>query len=313
MKSTDEFINHDENFNNHDVVIQSWYVVAKSNELKPSEAKTFDILKRKIAIYRDNNGKIYALDSICPHLGADLGLGKVIGCKLQCAFHHWVVDEGGKCYTAKGKFANRKTRTYPIQEKWGWIWIFNGPKVLFDIPEPPEDLKFLVLKTPSQRINCHPHIVTANGMDVTHFDALHGLNIRPNSKLKVTKPYKLTVEMEGYPKSRLLQKIVGADKKRPIKVRSSTIGGHIAWLEVLEPIRYYVLFTARHSNDNGSITNVFFFAPKGFKLIRSIIATHFLLHDDRKILDTLKFHPGFTKDDKALLEFYKIVNSMQVW
>ena len=302
-----------ENFNNHNIVIQSWYVVAKSNQVKPNTAKTFDILKRKVTIYRDDKGTLHALDALCPHLGADLGLGKVIRCKLQCPFHHWTIDEKGICYTAKNRPANRRTRVYPTQEKWGYIWIFNGPKPLFDIPEPPKDMKYLVLKTPSQRINCHPHIVTANGMDVTHFDALHGLNIKPNSKIKVVKPYKLTVYMEGYPKSRLLQRIVGANQKHQIKVRSSTIGGHMAWLEVLEPIRYYVLFTARHSNDSGAITNVFFFAPRGFKLIRSIIATHFLLHDDRKILDTLEFHPSFTSEDRALQEFYKIVNNMKTW
>ena len=302
-----------QNFNNHKVILQSWYVITKSDEVKTGSVKTFDALKRKITIYRDHKENIHALDAQCPHLGADLGLGKVMGCKLQCAFHHWIVDEVGVCYTAKNKPTNRKARVYPTQEKWGYIWIFNGPKPLFDIPEPPNGMNYFVLKTPSQRINCHPHIVTANGMDVTHFDALHGLNIKPNSRIKVTRPYKLTVEMEGYPKSKLLQKIVGANKKCQIKVRSNTIGGHIAWLEVLQPIKYYVLFTARHSNDNGAITNVFFFAPKGFKLILSIIVTHFLLHDDRKILDTLEFHPSFTEDDRALQEFYNIVNNMKTW
>ncbi|MEK6828144.1 MAG: Rieske 2Fe-2S domain-containing protein [Nanoarchaeota archaeon] len=302
-----------QNFNNPDIVLQSWYVVVKSNEVKRECAKTFDILKRKITIYRDNKGNLHALDAQCPHLGADLGLGKVIGCKLQCPFHHWTIDEKGVCYTAKNKPVHRKARVYPTQEKWGYIWIFNGPKPLFNIPEPPKEMNYFVLKTPPQHIKCHPHIVTANGMDVTHFDALHALNIMPNSRLKLNKPYKLTVEMEGYPKSKVLQRIVGANEKCHIKVRSSTIGGHMAWLEVLEPIRYYVLFTARHSNDNGAITNVFFFAPRGLKIIKSIIATHFLLHDDRKILDTLDFHPSFAEEDKALKEFYKIVNNMKSW
>ena len=302
-----------QNFNNYNIVLQSWYVIAKSNEVKSGSAKTFDALKRKITIYRDNKGNLHALDAQCPHLGADLGLGKVIGCRLQCPFHHWIINENGTCFTAKNEQTKRKARIYPTQEKWEYIWIFNGPKPLFEIPEPPKNMKYFVLKTPSQHIKCHPHIVTANGMDVTHFDALHGLNIKANSKLKVTKPYKVTVEMEGYPKSKLLQKIVGANKKRRIKVRSNTIGGHMAWLEVLQPIRYYVLFTARHSIDNGSITNIFFFAPRGLKLIRSIIATHFLLHDDRKILDTLDFHPSFAEQDKALKAFYGIVNNMKSW
>jgi phenylpropionate dioxygenase-like ring-hydroxylating dioxygenase large terminal subunit len=302
-----------ENFNNPDVILQSWYVVAKSKEVKPLCAKTFDVLKRKIAIYRDDKGKIHALDAQCPHLGADLGLGKVIGCKLQCPFHHWTVDEKGDCFNASSEPARRKSRVYPSQEKYGHIWIFNGPKPLFEIPEPPKDMEYFILKTPPQLIKCHPHIVTANGMDVTHFDALHGLNVKPNSKLTVTMPYKLTVEMEGYPKSKLLQKIVGSNKKKQIKVRSNTIGGHMAWLEVLEPIRYYVLFTARHSNDNGAITNVFFFAPRGWKIIQSLVATHFLLHDDRKVLDTIDFHPSFSDQDKALIAYYKIINSMESW
>lgn len=299
------------NFNNPDVVVQSWFIVAKSESVKAGRAKTFDVMRRKLTIYRDHDGNIHALDARCPHLGADLGLGKVVDGKIQCPFHHWTVDGKGRCSNACGARLSRRARIYPTAERWGYIWVFNGPKPSFDIPTPPDN--YVVLKTPEQHIKCHPHIITCNGMDVSHFGHLHGVHFEMKGKIKHTKPYTLTVRMEGHPTSKLLQFLVGGDKSNPIRVDSSTLGGHMAWLEVFKPIHYYVLFTTRHAPKEGAITNVFFFAPSYLKLIRAIFITQRLLHDDSKILNTIQFFPGFSEEDITLKEYFNVVNSMETW
>ena len=46
--------------------------------------KTFTILGEGIAVFRGENGRVYAVDAYCPHLGANLGVGgRVIG-ELVC-------------------------------------------------------------------------------------------------------------------------------------------------------------------------------------------------------------------------------------
>ena len=303
----------DVNFNNSNRILQSWFLIDKSMEIKSGDVKTFEVLKRKITLYRDNEGAIHAIDSKCPHIGADLGLGKVIGCKLQCPFHHWTIDKEGKCFKANNKETNRKSNIYPVQEKWGYIWIFNGPKPSFEIPEPPKDRDLAILKSPSQEIKCHPHLVTANAMDVTHFAALHGLKFTKEPHVETKEPHTVTTEMQGYPSSKLFQRLIGVNKNSPIKVKSSTIGGHIAWLDITEPYKFNVLFTTKQSNKDTCITNVFFFLPKGINYLRALIAVHYLLHDDRKVLDSLDFFPGFADEDHALKEFYNTVNKMECW
>ncbi|MCH7850902.1 MAG: Rieske 2Fe-2S domain-containing protein [Nanoarchaeota archaeon] len=304
---------NDKNFNNNNRVIQSWYLIAKSKDIKPLTAKTFNILKRKITIYRNTKGIIHALDSRCPHLGADLGLGKVIDCRLQCPFHHWTINEKGNCFSKNNKDTKLKSRIYPTQEKYGYIWIFNGPKPLFEIPEPPKNRNLSILKSPSQEIKCHPHIVTANAIDAPHFASLHKLRFTSKPTSKTERPFKVITEMNGYLGSKLFQKLIGVNKENPIKVISSTIGGNMAWLDITKPYKFNVLFTTKQSNKNTCITNVFFFLPKNLNYIRALLAVHNLLHDDRKILDTLNFHPGFSKEDKAFKELYDIVNKMECW
>ena len=48
-----------------------------------------NVLGQFLAIYRGEDGQVYALDAYCPHLGANLGLGKVCGNSLECPFHAW--------------------------------------------------------------------------------------------------------------------------------------------------------------------------------------------------------------------------------
>jgi phenylpropionate dioxygenase-like ring-hydroxylating dioxygenase large terminal subunit len=75
---------------------RAWYVVGRSAELgtKPMHR---EVLGTDIALFRDANGAAHALGALCPHRGANLGLGKVVDGALQCPFHGWRFDGAGKC------------------------------------------------------------------------------------------------------------------------------------------------------------------------------------------------------------------------
>ncbi len=77
------------NFNHPDLVVQSWYPAMRSRRLRRGRARSLDLLRRRIVLFRDESGAVHALDGQCPHLGADLGLGTVEGTELRCAYHHW--------------------------------------------------------------------------------------------------------------------------------------------------------------------------------------------------------------------------------
>lgn len=302
-----------QNFNNPKVHIQSWYVACKTSEIKIGCSRTIPLLGRKIVVYRSASNSVHALDARCPHLGADLGKGKVIGQKIQCAFHHWEFGCDGHCQHAPGldEVPKRHVRIYPVQEKWGYVWIWNGPKVLFELPDISKDL--YIVRMPRQTLRCHPHIMIANGLDLGHFSALHGM-ILERSELKSKPPFSVEVTLEGQPVSRIMKFLTGTSKAS-IDASFETIGGNIALATVRAPVKFVMMFTGNLSSAGHCDTHSIAFLPRNIfpDFLRALVSMYVLLHDDRRILDNIEFWPRFVETDKPLRKFVETVNQLKVW
>lgn len=298
-------------FNNPQVVTRSWYVAARSRELRAGAVKSYELLRRRIVLYRDAQGVAHALDARCPHLGADLGHGRVNGDALQCAFHGWSFGPDGKCRAAG---AAMQTRAYPVVERWGLIWIFNGPHPLFALPDAPPDEPVHALRLPPQRINCHPHLVIANGLDATHYEALHRMRFTAPPQLRATEDYRLTLELRGQPSARWQQRLTGT-RRRDLVASFTTIGSSLAWATVSEPLRFHMLFAARPARNGGAETQtVLFFLPgERHNFPRVLALMYVLLYDDHRILDNIDFTPNFTARDAPLQAFAELVNRLGAW
>ena len=72
-------------FANWDVVAKGWFIFCHSSELKKNQVKSKTICSQHLAVYRDDENQLYALDGYCPHMGVDMGIGKVVG-KTCAAF-----------------------------------------------------------------------------------------------------------------------------------------------------------------------------------------------------------------------------------
>ncbi|HAA27550.1 MAG TPA: (2Fe-2S)-binding protein, partial [Cyanobacteria bacterium UBA8553] len=106
-----------------------WYPVGWANQLQPGEIVPVMIWQQAIALFRDANGQVHALEDACPHKGIALHKGKVQGCHLACAYHGWEFDGNGQCVSIgylppKQKLPRAQARSYPVQEKYNLIWIF---------------------------------------------------------------------------------------------------------------------------------------------------------------------------------------------
>lgn len=64
-----------------------WVQLCRSEEVKKGEAKNFSACGEEFAVFRGENGKITVMSAACPHLGANLGHGKVIKNQIECPFH----------------------------------------------------------------------------------------------------------------------------------------------------------------------------------------------------------------------------------
>lgn len=154
-----------------------WYAAMWANQLKVGEILPVTIWQQAIAVYRDANGQLHALEDVCPHKGVALHKGKVQGCNLACAYHGWEFDETGQCayipYLPEGqKLPRAQVRSYPVQEKYNLIWIFPGDPDLASTCQPPAVPEFnepdwLVVPV-TAHFHAHFSMCNDNAMDVFH-------------------------------------------------------------------------------------------------------------------------------------------------
>lgn len=154
-----------------------WYAVGWANQVKVGEIKSVIIWREAIAVYRDEQGCLHALENVCPHKGVALDKGKVLGCNLACAYHGWEFNGEGDCVSIpylpkEQKLPRASVRSYPIQEKYNLIWIFPGDPTLASTQQPPDIPEFdhpdwFMVPVPA-RIKAHFTICNENSMDVFH-------------------------------------------------------------------------------------------------------------------------------------------------
>lgn len=153
-----------------------------SKQLKVRQVKPINLLGRDLAIYRGEDGKTYAIDAYCPHMGAHFAEGKVEGNGIRCFFHNWKFDTYGSCVDVPslGKPLAVKVQTWPTAEKYGMVWVWTGDAPKHPLPFVPEleneecDAVF-----GSHFVkNCHPNVVMINAIDAQHFNTVHNLPLK---------------------------------------------------------------------------------------------------------------------------------------
>jgi len=158
---------------------QSWFPIALSSELARGQVLGRDFLDGRVAVYRAEDGVVRVMSAYCPHMGADLSVGKVVGDRLQCAFHKWEYDNDGWCVkTGVGDPAPPAACLFhfPAQERFGIVWVFNGETPLwdlFDFEVPDSELAFAPFVT--DLYTCDPWIFAANTPDIQHIKSVHGI------------------------------------------------------------------------------------------------------------------------------------------
>ncbi len=154
-----------------------WYAIGWADQLQPGQVVQATVWQQAIAIYRDTEGALHALEDACPHKGVELHRGKVQGQRLACRYHGWEFDAEGRCvsvpYLPEGqKLPCAQARSYPIQEKYGLLWVFPGDAAIatdFQPPLMPEDAEPGWLKVSvTGHFNAHFSICNENSMDVFH-------------------------------------------------------------------------------------------------------------------------------------------------
>jgi phenylpropionate dioxygenase-like ring-hydroxylating dioxygenase large terminal subunit len=123
-----------------------WYPICPSGFVKEKPISVRR-LGRKIALWRDSQGTLHALEDRCPHRGAPLSQGVVLGDRLACPYHGVEVRCDGTVTKVPGSpgcklEGSRPTLSFHVQERHGAIFLFNSDSNIETPPplELPEEL-----------------------------------------------------------------------------------------------------------------------------------------------------------------------------
>lgn len=171
----------------------SWYLFGETRHLAKGPVSQH-IFGRLLVAFRAESGRVAVMDGRCAHLGADLGCGTVVGETLRCPFHHWRYSLDGVCAAIPNEErvpAFARLRTYPVEERHGYLFFFNGPVPLFPLPFPlGEDPRDYVAARHFEYVaDCTWYMNSAHAFDAQHFAAVHDRELLAPPAIDCPAPY----------------------------------------------------------------------------------------------------------------------------
>jgi len=150
---------------------QTWYVVGRSSDLKRGSTQAVELAGKQVVLYRTENGVLNALDGICPHMGAHLSHGDIVGEDIRCALHHWRFGLNGKIM--EGKSACPSLKRWEVCERFGLVFIFLGESEGNPLPSPSKPDQYVWTTSNPIELNADWRNMVINGFDMPHLNAVH--------------------------------------------------------------------------------------------------------------------------------------------
>jgi len=108
--------------------LNCWWVAATSVEVN-REPQARRLLGRNVVLFRSERGAVIALEDRCPHRGAPLSRGRVLGDVIACSYHGLRFDGTGHCVhipTQDHIPPAMTTAAWPTVEQGPFVWIWMG-------------------------------------------------------------------------------------------------------------------------------------------------------------------------------------------
>ena len=106
--------------------MDDFVAVAKATDIPEGTGQAFSVAGREIALFH-YQGKFYAMDDYCPHMGESLALGDLHGDTILCSRHLWAFKlADGSCVDVP----RLQAETFEVR--------VEGDQILVRIPSQPE-------------------------------------------------------------------------------------------------------------------------------------------------------------------------------
>ena len=160
------------------VLRRFWHAVMPLDHLAEGP-RPFRLMGEDIVLFLDDQGKPAALQDRCCHRTAKLSKGWVRDGQIQCGYHGWTFDGGGRLtripqFGPDDKLPAYAVKAYHCQARYGYAWVaLDDPLVpLFDIPE--EDMPgWRRIPQFYEVWDCAALRLMENSFDNAHFSFVH--------------------------------------------------------------------------------------------------------------------------------------------
>ena len=157
----------------------TWYVCAEPGEVgRTPMSRT--ICDEKVVFWRREDGTPVAFEDRCCHRRMPLSKGKLIGDRMECYYHGLQFDGDGACVHVPGQATippGARVRTYPVVEKYNWVWIWMGDPALADegriVPYPWKTSSDWGDKGTYFYVKCDYRLIVDNLLDLSHLGFVH--------------------------------------------------------------------------------------------------------------------------------------------
>ncbi len=72
--------------------MEDWVEIGRIEQIPRRGARCVNTPVGKIAVFRTNEDKVYAIEDRCPHKGGPLSQGLIYGKRVACPLHNWQID-----------------------------------------------------------------------------------------------------------------------------------------------------------------------------------------------------------------------------
>ncbi len=158
----------------------AWYVAACEHEISRS-LRPLTLLGERIVFFQKEDGTPVALEDACPHRKLPLSLGRLKGDEVECGYHGLTFDCSGRSVRTPGNQPvppGASVRSYPLQSRYGLIWIWMGeparadPAHIFEVSN-WDDPAWGLNRGDGMKVACNYLYVTDNLLDPSHVAWVH--------------------------------------------------------------------------------------------------------------------------------------------
>lgn len=304
----------------------SWYLFCESRQLRQGPFSR-QVLGRRLVAFRAASGKVAVMDAHCAHLGADLGCGSVVGEELQCPFHHWRYGTDGACtggpsLAAVPAFA--RLQAYPVEERHGFVFFFNGREALFPLPFflGADPHQYVAGKVFRYMADCTWYMNSAHAFDRQHFAAVHDRELLAPPVIDCPAPF---ARRNSYPAKvvghTVFDRLLRLGAGRTVEITLTIWGGTFAvitaefarvrsgFLMAMEPLEngqtecYGIVYAHRASGP------LRLFTPLGLWVRR--LFTHGYLKEESRRLRSTRYQPrSLGENDRDMIDFFQWVAAL---